>query len=534
MTERTPRGRAFTVGLLQFILVAFAATAVAQPAEAPPEGWHLLGPSDGFQGIDLGSAYELLEGRRPARTPVVAIIDSGVDITHPDFAGRIWMNDDEAAGNGVDDDGNGYVDDVHGWNFIGGADGRHVREDTYELTREVAGYRAKYADGDTATADAAELQRWRRLERELQEERAETTASLGQLGGIAEITRDAQRRLNAALGREDYDADDVRALTSMDPELSRAREVYLLLDANGITPEALFAEVERLEGLLEYGYNPEFDPRPLIGDDPLDYDDRSYGNADVAGPGPEHGTAVAGVIAAVRDNGIGVDGILNDVRIMAVRAVPAGDERDKDVANAIRYAVDNGAQVINLSFGKGYSPGKEAVDAAVRYAEEHGVLVVHAAGNSGKDIDANDNFPNPRLANGSQAANWLEIGASTFGPELAASFSNYGRAGVDLFAPGERIYSLRPGGETGSADGTSLAAPVVSGVAALLLSYFPELTPADVREIIVASARTPGGAAVRPGDGSPASFSDLSVTGGMLDAAAAVRMAIERTSGGSF
>lgn len=525
------RGRALAAGLAYLVLVSCATPALAQPADVPPEGWHLLGPADGFEGIDLDGAYRLLQGRRAARTPIVAIVDSGVDITHPDFEGRIWTNDDEAAGNGVDDDGNGYVDDVNGWNFIGGADGRHVKEDTYELTREVARYRLAFADGDTTSAEPADLQRWRRLERELQEERAETEANLGQLGGIAEVTRQAQARLNAAFGHEDYDAEDVRALTSMDPELSRAREVYLLLDANAITPDALFDEVDRLEGLLEYGYNPAFDPRPVIGDDPLDYEDRSYGNPDVAGPGPEHGTAVAGVIAAVRGNGVGVDGILDDVRIMVVRAVPAGDERDKDVANAIRYAVDNGAHVINLSFGKGYSPGKRAVDEAVRYAEQHGVLVVHAAGNAGKDVDANDNFPNARLLDGARAGNWLEIGASTFGPALAASFSNYGRDGVDLFAPGERIYSLRPGGETGAADGTSLAAPVVSGVAALLLSYFPELTPADVREIIIASVRTPSGAAVRPGDGSPTSLSDLSATGGMLDAAAAVRAAIERTAG---
>jgi subtilisin family serine protease len=339
----------------------------------------------------------------------------------------------------------------------------------------------------------------------------------------------AQARLNAEFGGGEYDAEQVRALSTDDPELARAQQVYLLLDANGITPSALFSEVDRLEDLLEFGYNPEYDPRPLVGDDPLDYSHRSYGNADVAGPGPEHGTAVAGVVAAVRGNDVGVDGIADAVRIMAVRAVPAGDERDKDVANAIRYAVDNGADVINMSFGKAYSPGKSAVDEAVRYAESRGVLIVHAAGNSGEDIDVNDNFPSRRLLDGSTARNWLEIGAGSWGSSLAASFSNYGRAGVDLFAPGERIHTLEVGGGTTSSDGTSLAAPVVSGVAALLLSHFPDLTPADARDIIVASVRTPAGAtAQRPGDGAPAPFADLSATGGMLDAAAAVRAALSR------
>ncbi len=510
-------------------LAALPLLAYAQPSEAPPEGWHNLAPANGVEGIDLEGAYVLLASRQPVRTAVVAVIDSGVDIEHPDFEGRIWTNDDEVAGNGVDDDNNGYVDDVHGWNFIGGADGRHVREDTYELTREVARYRSLYAGGDSASASPEDLGRWRRLERELEEKRAETEASLGQLGGIAEVTRDAESRLRDSFGREDYTAADVRALSTDDPQLARAQQVFLLLDANGITPAALFAEVERLEGLLEYGYNPDFNPRSVVGDDPLDYTDRLYGNANVAGPRPDHGTAVAGVIAAVRGNGAGIDGIADNVRIMVVRAVPAGDERDKDVANAIRYAVDNGAHVVNMSFGKAYSPGKAAVDEAIRYAEERGVLVVHAAGNNGEDIDEHDNYPSRRLLGGGTASNWLEVGASTWSPALAASFSNYGRAGVDLFAPGERIYTLEPGGGTASADGTSLAAPVVSGVAALLLSYFPELTPADVRGIIVGSVRAHAETqSTRPGDGAPATFGELSVTGGVLDAAAAVRAAMAR------
>jgi len=232
----------------------------------------------------------------------------------------------------------------------------------------------------------------------------------------------------------------------------------------------------------------------------------------------------------VRGNGMGADGVAENVRIMAVRAVPDGDERDKDVANAIRYAVDNGAMVINMSFGKAYSPGKGAVDEAVRYAEEHGVLLIHAAGNSGEDIDTASNFPSRRFTGGQSASNWLEIGASTWGDGLAASFSNYGVGTVDLFAPGERIFTLAPGGGTESADGTSLAAPVVTGVAALLLSYFPELTPMDVHEILVQSVRARGDAnAARPGDGSETTFGTLSISGGLLDAAAAVRMAMARS-----
>jgi subtilisin family serine protease len=520
----------FHAGIFAIPLALAAPAALAQPAaDAPAEGWHLLAPSEGVEGIDLGGAYRLLDGRTPQRTVVVAVIDSGVDTEHPDFTGRLWTNPGETPGNGRDDDGNGYVDDIHGWNFLGGPDGRNVREDTYELTREVARYRRRFAGGDTTRAEAAELARWRTLEAELEARRAETQGSLGQLGMIAELTRGAEGRLREAFGRDDYTVDEVRNLVAADPELEQAKGIVLLLDQNGITPKGLYDEVERLEGLLQHGYNPAFNPRDLVGDDPEDYADRAYGNADVAGPRPDHGTAVAGVIAAVRGNGAGIDGIAENARIMVVRAVPAGDERDKDVANAIRYAVDNGAAVVNMSFGKGYSPGKGAVDEAVRYALERGVLLVHAAGNSGNDIDVEDNFPTRRLADGAQAANWLEVGASTWGAGLAASFSNYGVATVDLFAPGERIHTLAPGGRTETADGTSLAAPVVSGVAALLLSYFPELSPLDVRQILLTSVRPRGEAeATRPGDGTPAPFGQLSITGGLLDAAAAVRAAMER------
>ncbi len=510
--------------LLPLLAAGFALPVAAQ--QAPAEGWHLLAPSDGVEGIDLAGAYRLLEGRTPARTVVVAVIDGGVDITHPDLAGRVWPNPGETPGNGVDDDGNGYVDDVHGWGFIGGADGRNVAEDTYELTREVARYRRMEASAlsaeDRARRDA--------LEAELRSNREEAQQMLANLQMIEAATRQAEASLNEAFGRTDYDANQVAHLdTRGDADLARAKQVYAFLDQNGVTPQGLYDEVARVRGQLDYGYNPDFSPRDVVGDDPEDYADRDYGNADVTGPRADHGTAVSGTIAAIRGNGIGAEGIADNVRIMAVRVVPDGDERDKDVANGIRYAVDNGAMVINMSFGKAYSPGKSAVDEAVRYAQEHGVLLVHAAGNSGEDVDTAANFPSRRFADDTQATNWLEIGASTYDADLAASFSNYGVHTVDLFAPGTRIFTLAPDNRTESADGTSLAAPVVSGVAALLLSYFPDLTPMDVREILVESVRARGDAqAVRPGDGERAAFGTLSMSGGLLDAAAAVRMAMER------
>ncbi len=224
-----------------------------------------------------------------------------------------------------------------------------------------------------------------------------------------------------------------------------------------------------------------------------------------------------------------MDGIAEGVRLMTVRAVPDGDERDKDVANAIRYAVDNGAHIINMSFGKAFSPQKSLVDAAVRYAEERGVLMIHAAGNDGEDVEVEESYPTPRYQDGSRAESWIEVGAANWSVQsLAASFSNYGGTRVDVFAPGVDILSTYPGGEFRREDGTSMAAPVVTGVAAMLMAYFPDLTASDVKRILLESSTKYADFQVpRPGSGEPVPFGELSATGGVVNAYAAVRMALE-------
>lgn len=503
-----------------------AAPAFAQPlADGPAPGWHLAGvPAS----IHLDRAYGLLGDRAPARDIVVAVIDSGVDLTHPDLVPVLWTNPDETAGNGVDDDGNGYVDDVHGWSFLSGPGGEIVHE-RLELARLVGACRARTAP---AAVDCPAL------EEELAGERRDLAAQAAQMGPIFQQVRAADELLRARFG-DAYDPSDVSTLdTGADTDATRAKQLMTFLASQGATPADLVAYEEYLTTRLEYHLNPDYDPRGVVGDDPDDLSERLYGTPDAAGPDSDHGTGVAGLIAAVRGNGIGIDGVArNDaervtVRIMALRAVPDGDERDKDVANAIRYAVDNGAHIINMSFGKGHSPDKAAVDAAIAYATERGVLLVHAAGNDGADLDAPDasNYPNARYAAGGQSALWLEVGASAFDIEmLAASFSNYGQTRVDLFAPGADVTSLEMGGGTQVAGGTSFAAPVVSGVAALLMGHFPDLTAADVREILLqTSARFPEATVPVPGGEDLVPFSSLSATGGVLDAAAAVEAAMGR------
>jgi subtilisin family serine protease len=221
------------------------------------------------------------------------------------------------------------------------------------------------------------------------------------------------------------------------------------------------------------------------------------------------------------------------VKLMIIRAVPDGDERDKDIANAIRYAVDNGAHVINMSFGKAWSPYKHLVDEAVKYADAKGVLMIHAAGNDGEDVTKEASFPTPVYKDGGRAVNWIEVGASSWRmrDSLIATFSNYGKGAVDVFAPGDDIYAPIPGGKFKKESGTSMASPVVAGLSALLMSYYPTLTASDVKRIVLESVtKLPDQVVIRPGEGNvKVKFGELSTTGGIVNAYNAIKMAEQLT-----
>lgn len=288
---------------------------------------------------------------------------------------------------------------------------------------------------------------------------------------------------------------------------------------------------------MDYGYNVDFSPRSVVKDNYQDLSERYYGNTDVKGPDGFHGTHVAGIIAADRTNDLGIKGVSSNARIMAIRAVPDGDERDKDVANAIRYAVDNGAKVINMSFGKGYSPHESEVEKAIKYAERKDVLLVHAAGNDNDNNDVEPNFPNGNydhkrgLFGKKRATNWLEVGALSWerGDRMVASFSNYGQTTVDVFAPGQNIMSTAPGSEYQDASGTSMAAPVVSGVAATLRGYFPSLSAKEIKAILAQSARPYLGQVIQPGTGETVPFKILSISGGVINLKSAIIRALQVT-----
>lgn len=511
---------------------ASSAPAVIPPtnlSEAPRD-WQLLDEQvDHVPGVSANRAMrELLAGQQPKRTVVVAIIDGGIDTAHVDLRPNLWSNPRETPANGKDDDKNGYVDDVRGWNFIGGKDGRDVFHDTFEVTRLYAQCQ-RSGSGPNAPQAAAADDHCKQITADFEHQRSEVNDELQGMRRVQTAVTRILPILREAAHTDSLTVQNVRAIDPSRPELAQAREIFLRLAAAGATPQAVDESVKELENQSRYSLDPSYDPRPIVGDNYADPTQRDYGNNDVMGQDAMHGTHVAGIIGAVRGNGIGIDGIAPAVKLMMVRTVPDGDERDKDVANAIRYAVDNGANVINMSFGKGYSPYKGVVDDAVRYADAHGVLMVHAAGNDGADLAVKDNFPTPAYISGGRPQNWIEVGASSWkgGDSLVAPFSNYNRQLVDLFAPGVDILSTVPGNSYARESGTSMAAPVVTGVAALLMDYFPSLTAADIKRILIDSARRyPRQQVLRPGDGAAeVPFGTLSATGGIVNAYEAVKMA---------
>lgn len=521
------------------LLISASVCLLTIAASAQETQWYLQDKTDKTAGISVERTYrELLKDRKP--TPVVvAVIDGGIDTTHEDLKRVLWINPKEIAGNGKDDDKNGYVDDVHGWNFIGGKDGRNVSYETAEVTRLYAQLKPKYEGKDRASlkpAEQKEYDLYKKTKEEVEKNQAQYKAQYQGISQFYAQYSQAVDVLKKALNVSKLDTTTLQkaADTLSDATLKRPVTgiLRLLRQQGAADTDVVMNELEKaneqLKSRAEYNYNPDFDSRSIVGDNPTNLNQRDYGNSDIAGPRPDHGTHVAGIIGADRTNNLGILGISDAVQIMGVRAVPDGDERDKDIANAIRYAVDNGAQIINMSFGKDYSPQRKVVEDAERYALSKGVLMVHAAGNDGKDIDTAANYPSPRFMDGTAIPNVITVGASAEpnDADLVASFSNYGKQNVDVFAPGKDIYSTVPGSKYENNSGTSMASPVVAGVAAVLKSYFPKLTYADIKRIILQSATPYKTKVHRPESTDMVDFSSLSKTGGVVNLYDAVKMAL--------
>ncbi len=529
------------------LMFSFCLIATINAQDSVPENWFNLDKSSAnVQGVSTEKVYtDILKGKK-GKTVIVAVIDSGVDANHEDLKEVMWVNPGEIPGNGIDDDKNGYVDDIHGWNFIGGKDGKNVKEDNLEVARVYKKLHKKY-DGKSAAAvkDKKEYAIYLKAKKEIEEGREKAGANLAQYESMKPIILESLDAVEKLLAGKAPTMDNIKGLdVGADRSLAIGQSVVMDVLGQGGTFDSMNEIKEEMSGQLqegidhfanqlEYGLNPDFNARTVIGDNYANQTEKGYGNNDVQGPDARHGTHVAGIIGAVRNNDIGMNGVANNVQIMSIRAVPDGDERDKDVANAIRYAVDNGATVVNMSFGKGFSWNKKVVDDAVRYAAKKDVLLVHAAGNSHMEVESNNNFPNDKYEKKKffgkkNAQNWIEVGALSWkgGENAVATFSNYDQENVDLFAPGVAIYSTIPDNKYENLQGTSMASPVVAGVAALLRSQFPKLTAKQVKSILMDSVTPLNTQVIKPGsDGEKVPFKTLSVTGGVVNAYKAVQKA---------
>lgn len=509
------------------------------------KGWHLRDEqTDSLNGISINKTYQFLKGRK-SKQVIVAVIDSGVDTTQEDLTSVLWKNPKEIAGNGIDEDGNGYIDDVHGWNFLGGKDGRNIKTESAEATRIYHRYKSKFANKQI---NETELSGNEKEQYELWKQAAgiisakpEDEVELMFLEMAFKAVKKHEKALKQAMRKDTFTIADVEKFSPESSSAQKAKLSYLtFMKLTGIESEetntSTFSQLEeyidqKKKTIAAKDSAPENQREEIVKDDYNNINDRFYGNNDIMGPSPMHGTHVSGIIAAQRGNGIGAEGVADNVKIMMIRAVPDGDEYDKDIALAIKYAVDNGAKVINMSFGKGISPEKKWVDSAVRYAELKDVLIVHAAGNDAENNDTTGNFPNPDLkVLHRKATNFITVGASSdpkVSGDYIGDFSNYGKNTVDIFAPGVKIYSTLPGHSSyGFLRGTSMASPVVAGVAAVIRSYFPDLSASQVKYVIEKSAVQDTAITVtRPGTKERMKMTELCTSGGWLNAYNAVKVA---------
>jgi subtilisin family serine protease len=535
----------FSKNAFYLILVSLIITPIF--AQEPDKDWHLTDNEKDYAGISLKKAYKLLKKNKLKPSPIiVAVLDSGVDIEHEDLKSIIWTNPNEIAGNGIDDDENGYIDDVHGWNFIGNKNGESVEAETLEFTRLYKKYKLQFSDKNKFTIDESEREDYKKFlhfKNKFENGKSKLENSIKSNQKEYEYFHKMIPPLQLAMKKDVFSKKQLLRKKLDNRKFKELRSNFLrILERNAkknLTSEKLIAHYEGLSSKmdrsktrLEFNYSLDFDGRTIIGDNPLLLDEKNYGNNDVT-KRANHGTHVSGIIAAKRKNKKGMDGIASNVVIMPIRSVPMGDEKDKDIANGIRYAVDNGAKIINMSFGKDHSPNEKYVNEAVLYAKEKGVLLVHAAGNSNKNTNYYYNYPTALLLNGEIASNWIEIGASSYekNEKLVATFSNYGDYSVDIFAPGVDIYSTIPESKYENNSGTSMAAPVVSGIAALLLTHFPELTPEQIIETIIESGIQYNMDVILPGsEEKKVPFKTLSKSGKIVNAYEAVKYALEKYS----
>lgn len=478
---------------------------------------HLDIQKDSIPGMSVDRAYEELLNNLTPTPIIVAVIDSGIDINHEDLQGRIWTNTKEIPNNNIDDDKNGFVDDIHGWNFLG-----NINEENLEVTRLMRSLKSTDAQYEAVK---------KTFDTKINESKAEKF-NVDMLSNLI-------KTMDEHFGKEDYTIEEIKNIETTKPMLLNSKRFMIsILEAENKPMPEFRKDIKDYEDhvykKLNYHLNLEFEARSILGDNPNVWQTLVYGNNQVSGPKLEdadHGTHVTGIIAQLRGNSKGGDGVVRDnIQIMCLRAVPDGDEYDKDIAKAIRYAVDNGAKIINGSFGKDFATHPEWLLEAIEYAAKKDVLIVHAAGNDKKEVKEFNNFPNDTRNGKEVANNFINVGALTYNwnEDLAANFSNYSKTEVDIFAPGFDVYASTPNNTYQFMPGTSMASPNVAGVAALLRSYFPKLSAEQVKKILLDSGVSVPMKVNIPGTATKLPFSDLCKSGKIVNAYNAILMAMKR------
>ncbi len=513
------------------------------------QNWHWKDyAKDKIHGISLYQAYQHLATINKKPSPIiVAVMDGGVDTNHQEINSKLWINKKEIPYNGVDDDHNGYTDDLHGWNFLGGKDGRNIDKADAEKTRVYHQFKSLY---EGKSIDASKLNATQRNQYEMWKQAAAeiefSDEEAANLRYISMAAKAIQKLGNTIISEMKDSSFSVIALESYQPlgrNTLEAKMAYLrTIKILGVEKEAPYVEIindlkEYIEGKEKSAKAKIEAPSPIraeiVKDNYENFADKFYGNNDITGPNAKHGTHVAGLVASIPDSNWNVNALYPGIQIMGVRVVPDGDEYDKDVALGIRYAVDNGAKIINMSFGKSFSPEQIWVDQAIRYAAAKDVLIIHAAGNEYYDLNVKAVYPSPySSALNDTATNVLTVAASSdesINNTLLTDFSNFGYKIVDVLSPGNKIYSTLPGKTNhGYLQGTSMAAPIVSHIAAMIRSYYPSLTAVEVKKIIMQSVWKPMNENTSyevPEKEESKTLSAIAAAGGIVNAEKAIQMA---------
>lgn len=503
------------------------------------DNWYVL-DNEKQAGINLEKAYDLFKGKKGYRL-IVAVIDTELDIDHEDLKNQIWINKGEIPNNNIDDDDNGYIDDIHGWNYVGSKKGDNILYTSYEYVRIVRKFDSLFKDysliSEVPKKDYKNFKLYQKAYIKYNSEIENRNSEIARYKRMKTRYKKGKSIAKKYFPKEDYTVDklDSLKLSVIDEDEKKLISSLAYYVKNGIDEKwcdnyVKFEEF-KLNTLLSLSYN----DRSLTNDNADDINDYPYGNNDVQGTQViSHATQIASLIAAKRNNNIGIDGINDLVEIMPLSIATVGNEFDKDIALAIRYAVDNGAKIINMSLGKEFSMYPDWVNDAIKYAQEKNVLIITSSGNNGLDIDKNDDFPTDNMNGVETVKNFIKVGntSKNINSKLIFSNSNYGKNNVDIYAPGTKISCLSRSGKI-TDTGTSLSSAVVSGVASLLFSYYPDLTAIEVKNIIMQSGTSydlmvlkpyPNGEERNP---NKVPFSSLSKSGKIVNAYNALLMAEE-------